>query len=256
MPPSFHGSRLGTLLQHECQAVVESLSATEGVHARVHAARKAIRRARSLLALVETDLDVETADRTLQRIGDSLGALRDAHAAALTAASLGKRLADPRWERAAAALDRRAERLVKRELAADPGFAKRRRAIRGAARRLESLPWQELESADIRAGLVRQSRRVDKAARRAQEDPLPDNLHRWRRRVRRLRMQVDALASLKIRILDQEPTASRQLHRLSDELGSHQDRAVLADALRRMRTLEDRRALLERLGRNEAAKRT
>lgn len=252
MPSSFDGSRLGRLLQHECKTATEALAAAGDVHARVHAARKAIRRARALLALVDADLDVEAAGRILGRVGDSLGALRDAHAASLVAASLGERLADPRWTRAAAALDARAERLVRRELAADPSFAKRRRAVHGAVRRLQLLPWHELDDADIHAGLLRQSRRVDKAARRAQDDPLPDNLHRWRRRARRLRMQVDALAALDIPILGQDPTASRQLHRLSDELGARQDRVVLADALRRMRTLEDRRALLEQLECDEA----
>ncbi len=252
MPPSSQGSRLGRLLQHECRTAIESLAATEDVHARVHEARKAIRRARSLLALVDARLDVEAADRILQRTGDSLGALRDAHAVALAAARLGKQHADLRWQQAAAALDGRADRLARRELAADPGFAKRRAAIRRAARRLESLPWHTLKSADLRAGLVRQSRRVDSASRRADQDPTPENLHRWRRRVRRLRMQVDALAGLKIRILDQDPTVSKRLHHLSDELGSHQDRVVLADTLRRMRTLEDRRELLAQLEGDEA----
>jgi CHAD domain-containing protein len=252
MPPSSHGSRLGPLLQHECRAAIEALSDTQDVHARVHAARKAIRRARSLIALVEPVLDVEAADRILRRVGDSLGPLRDARAVALVAAGLGKRPADPRWKQAAGALEQRADRLVRRELAADPGFGKRRRALARAARQLDALPWHTLESADLRVGLVRQSRRVDKAARRAKHDPVPEDLHRWRRRARRLRMQVDALASLKIGILGQDPTASRRLHRLSDALGAQQDRVVLAATLRRMRSLEGRAGLLAQLERDAA----
>lgn len=242
-----HGSRLGRLLQHECQAAIDALAAGGDVHAQVHEARKAIRRARSLIALVEPELDAEAADAILKRTGDSLGALRDARAVTLTAIGLHKRRPDPGWAQAASALARRADRLVARELALDPGFAKRRRAIRRAARQLEALPWNALESAGIRAGLVRQGRRADKAAQRARKSPEAQNLHRWRRRVRRLRMQVDALAQLKIRILDQDPVVARRLHRLSDELGAHQDLAVLVDTLRRMRTLECRRELVERI---------
>ncbi|WP_162435477.1 CHAD domain-containing protein [Pseudoxanthomonas koreensis] len=213
----------------------------------MHEARKAIRRARSLLALAEPELDVEAADAILRRTGDSLGALRDAHAVTLTALRLGKRLSDPRWRQAATVLALRADRLARRELAADPGFAKRRKAIGRAARRLDALPWQALKSAGIREGLLRQSRRVERAAQRANRDPTPDNLHAWRRRARRLRMQLDALDGLKIRIIGHDPTASKRLHRLSDRLGRQQDLVVLAGTLRRMRTLEHRRELLELL---------
>jgi CHAD domain-containing protein len=245
--PSSCGSRLGRLLQKECLAAVEALAAAQDVHVRVHEARKAIRRARSLLALVGLDLDVEAGDAALKRVADGLGELRDAHAAALTAARLGKRLADPRWTQAAAALAGRADRLARRELAADPGFAKRRRAIRRAARQLESLPWNGLRSPGIRKALLLQAKKADKATRRAEKAPGPENLHRRRRRLRRLRMQLDALAALKIRIIGRGPAVSKQLHRQVDELGWRQDLVVLADALRRMRTLDGRRELLEQL---------
>ena len=247
MPSSSHGSRLGRLLQQECQAATAALAGRGDVHARVHEARKAIRRARSLLALVDADLEVESSDALLRRTGDSLGMLRDAYSVARTAGKLAKRTQDPRWSEAEAALDARADRLARRELAADPGFASRVRAIRRAAKQLRSLPWDTLASADIRAGLVRQSRRADTAARRAKKQPLPQNLHRWRRRVRRLRMQVDALAALKISPLGSDPAVSRRLHALSDELGWHQDLEVLAETLRRMRSLACRQALLGQL---------
>jgi CHAD domain-containing protein len=241
-------TRLGRLLQQECLTAIESLAAAgSDVHAHVHEARKAIRRARSLAALVESRFDVEAADEILHRAGDSLGALRDAHVVALTAARLGRGPNGTKWKHAAEALTIRADRLARRELAADPGFANRRRAIRRAARLLQSPPWDTLTNSDIREGLVRQSRRTDKAARRADKDPEPENLHRWRRRVRRLRMQLDALDNLKIHALDHDPAISKRLHQLADELGAHQDRVVLAATLRRMRTLENRQELLDQL---------
>lgn len=247
MPPASYGSRLGRLLQKECQTAIEALAAGDDVHARVHEARKAIRRTRSQIALAAPKLDVAAVDARLQRVGESLGDLRDAHAVAVTAARLGKRLPDPRWTQVATALEKRADRLARRELASDPGFAKRRRAIRRAARQLESLPWDELRRSDLQEGLLLQARRVDKATRRADKAPVPENLHRRRRRLRRLRMQLDALAGLKIAILDPDPAVARRLHHASDELGWHQDLVVLAQALRRMRTLDGRRELLRQL---------
>lgn len=244
---SSYGSRLGRLLQKECLAAIEVLAAPGSIHVRVHEARKAIRRARSLIALAATQLDTGPADGILQRVGDSLGSMRDAHASALTAACLDRRLPGRGWKQAAIALDVRADRLAKRELADDPGFAKRRRAIRRAARQLESLPWDTLPAAAIRQGVSRQTRRMDNAARRARKAPTPENLHRLRRRGRRLRMQVDALAGLNVRFPGLAAAESKRLRRLSDDLGWDHDLVVLAAALRRMRTLEHRGELLEHL---------
>ncbi|UNK57829.1 CHAD domain-containing protein [Pseudoxanthomonas daejeonensis] len=228
----------------------QTLAETGDVHARVHAARKAIRRARSLIALVEAELDVEAADRALRRVCESLGSLRDARAIALAAGTQGRKSRDNRWKQASDALEQRADRLARREQSADPGFAKRRRALARAARLLQALPWDALARPGIRAGLVRQTRRVEKAARRAKATATPEDLHRWRRRTRRLRMQIDALAGLRLDIIGQDTTASTRLHRLSDALGERQDRTLLAATLRRMRTLEHRRALLEQLERS------
>ncbi|WP_372012639.1 CHAD domain-containing protein [Pseudoxanthomonas sp. 10H] len=248
MPSPPPGSRLGHLLQRECLAAVEALAtADRDAHAGVHEARKAIRRARSLLALVARELDVQAADRILRRAGASLGALRDARAVALTADRLARPRDDATWSLAAATLQARADRLARRELAVDPRFARRRRAIQRAARLLRDLPWADVRSADIRTGVVRQARRAERAGRRADRHPDPDNLHRWRRRVRRLRMQVDALDALRIDVPAHDPGASRRLHRLSDALGARQDLAVLEETLRRLRALDGRRELLAQL---------
>ena len=244
MPPSSHGNRLGGLVQRECQAAAAALAVDGDLHAGVHEARKAIRRARSLLALAAPALDVEGTDNALRRIGDSLGALRDAHVVAATAARVGDQSDDPAWVHAAQALDRRADRLLRRELATDAGFARRRRAIGRAARQLESLPWDELAGTDIRDGVHRHRRGADAGASPAGRNPQREHLPRWRGRVRRLRMQLDALDALRIRSAGHDPVASKRLHHLSDELGRRQDLAMLAEVLLRLRTLERRRQLV------------
>ena len=154
---------------------------------------------------------------------------------------------DPDWAPAAAALMARADRLARRELALDPSLARRRRAIARARRQLEALPWDTLSAASIKRGLARQAQRVEKATRRSHQDRSPENRHRLRRRVRRLRMQVDALAGLGIRVSGHPPPASARLRRLSDALGREHDRIVLVEALRRTRRLDRRTELLRLL---------
>ena len=249
--PASSGIRLGRLVHEECLAAIEALDSDQNVHLRIHQARKAIRRARSLIALVARELDTGTADGILQRTGESLGALRVAHAAALTAARMDRRCPDPGWAPAAAALMARADRLARRELALDPSLARRRRAIARARRQLEALPWDTLSAASIKRGLARQAQRVEKATRRSRQDRSPENQHRLRRRVRRLRMQVDALAGLGIPVHGHHPPTSARLRRLSDALGREHDRVVLVEALRRTRRL-DRRAELLRLLNDDA----
>ena len=60
--PASSGIRLGRLVHEECLAAIEALDSDQNVHLRIHQARKAIRRARSLIALVARELDTGTAD--------------------------------------------------------------------------------------------------------------------------------------------------------------------------------------------------
>ncbi|UWX03637.1 CHAD domain-containing protein [Pseudoxanthomonas sp. NC8] len=102
---------------------IEALAAAvNDVHVHVHAARKAIRRARSLAALAGSRFNLETADELLHRVGDSLGALRDAHVVALVAAGLGQRSTGTGWENAADRLASRADRLTKARTGGRSGF--------------------------------------------------------------------------------------------------------------------------------------
>lgn len=250
MPRHSTGKALGELVRAECQAVIDALRAPRAVHTRVHEARKAIRRARALLALAQdggADFDVGPADRILQRVGDGLSRLRDAHAAIETARSLAAEQGRSAWRPVIDALRERSKALVARELARDPGFARRQSIVQGALHHLQQQPWETLKSTHIRAGLQRQRRRVQRAARRAKKHPDSENLHRWRRRVRRLRMQMDALPRLKGDWRHDAVKASKSLHQLSDALGRQQDLHVLMRLLRHLPGIPGRAALQQRL---------
>jgi len=252
MPRHSTGQALGTLVHEECRAVVRMLRGRKAIHTRVHEARKAIRRTRALLALAEdgdAPFDIGPADRILQRVGDSLSRLRDAHAAIETAQAVGKQTEPKRWRRVVTALRARSAGLVAHELERDPGLARRIATVEGALHYLDQLPWAELTAAQIREGLQRQRRRVERAARRAGKHPDAERLHNWRRKVRRLRMQVEALPKLKPHWSKATASTpkSKALHKLSDTLGREQDLQVLAGLLRRLPDIEGRKALRESL---------
>lgn len=246
----------------ECAAILRALASRHHIHVSIHGARKAIRRLRALLFLVEDRLEGAAAiDRKLERLGDSLSALRDAHVMVETAEGLATRGKTKQWAAAIKRLVRRRDGLIQQALARDADFRRRRRAVERVAQQLGDLPWHELKAADLRQALERSSHRVAKAEARAKADPLPANLHRWRRRVRKLRMQMEALARIEPDIAkdaanESASKAAKALHKLSDQLGAFQDQQMLHNVLRRMRGLPHRaqtaRQLREELAANQS----
>ena len=251
--PTGTAARALARAREEADAVLAALVPTGDVHGSIHEARKAIRRLRALLQLVDQRLDVGIADRILQRTGDSLSALRDAHATIGTAERFARRDHE-RWQPVVVALAQRRDALLATALVQDPGFERRRSWVRRALARIEAAPWHRLKAADLRRGLERGRRRVDKARKRARRDADADAdaLHRWRRRVRKLRMQVEAVATIKPELLaslggERHADQAERLHALSDRLGRRQDLDVLRTLLEGMHGLDDRDALLDQV---------
>lgn len=246
----------------ECAAILRALASRRHIHVSIHGARRAIRRLRALLFLVQERLeDAAAIDRRLERLGDSLSALRDAHVMVDTAEGLAARGKTKQWAAAIHRLLRRRDGLVQRALARDPDFRRRRRVIERAARQLGDLAWHKLKAADVRQALERSCRRVAKAEARARTDPVPANLHRWRRRVRKLRMQMEALARIEPDLAKDAAKESasknaKALHKLSDQLGAFQDKQMLRNVLRRMRGLPNRAQTARQLREELAANRS
>lgn len=248
--PTGTAARALALARAEADAILAALVPQGDVHVSIHDARKAIRRLRALLQLVEPRLELAGADRILQRTGDSLSALRDAHATIGTAERFARD--DGRWQAVIVRLAQRRDALLAAALVQDPGFERRRRWVQRALARIEAAPWHRLKAGDLRRGLERGQQRVDKARRRARRDPHADALHRWRRRVRKLRMQVEAVGGIKPGLVsgrDRGRHAGRagELHALSDRLGRRQDLEVLYTLVDGMDGLEDREPLLARI---------
>ena len=237
------GSKIGLQVQAEVECVL-SLLRSDG---EVHEARKAIRRARSLLALADGELEIGPADVALQRAGDSLSMLRDLRAATGTAMQLSEQDGISAWDVVVAALHKRTAILCRDTLHEDPGFKKRIAMVRQARRSIAKLDWADFKPRHLDNALQRQERKTQKSAKRAESKPVPDNLHRWRRKSRRLRMQIDALKDLNIEHVKLQKHAAKSLHKLSDALGGYQDLVVLSEEIEGIQHFAGRRELLENI---------
>ncbi|ROP80556.1 CHAD domain-containing protein [Stenotrophomonas rhizophila] len=255
MTPSGIGPAARVLAQRECDAIADALECQPDVHAAVHRARKTIRRLRALLALLDNSaLTTTTADAALRRLGNGLSALRDAHVVVETCERLAAAQPAQPWKEVCRRLKARREKLLARALAHDPGFARRQAALLRIGTDLLAQPWGLLKAADVRRGLARSERRTANAAKRAARSHDAEDLHRWRRRVRRLRMQLEALPLLApsraVPIKGHGRNKNKQaraLHALSDQLGGQQDLRMVRNLVRVMPGLSERRALIEQI---------
>jgi CHAD domain-containing protein len=247
------GDAAHALARQACRDIEQALLLGTDAHASVHAARKAIRRLRALLALLDgTELALEDADAVLRRLGDGLSGLRDAHVAVETAALLAATAPTAPWPCVIGQLQARRDAWLRRALAGDPAFGRRRDRLQRVGTLLDSQPWATIRRAQVRVGLDRSLARAGKAERRAHRNPSPERLHRWRRKVRRLRMQLEAAPHLDPRLAKAHTARggggdAKALHRLSNHLGWQQDLRMLRNLVRVMPGVVDRRQLLAQI---------
>ncbi|WP_145477628.1 CHAD domain-containing protein [Stenotrophomonas rhizophila] len=228
------------LLVKDARAILDALPAANDQNEAIHVARKAIRRMRAVLGLLTYDtFGVEREDRALRQLGKGLSGMRDAHVVVETANRLQAAHPELGWAPIIEALELRRTRILQRSLAVDPGFLRRRRVVEQVLQRLEVQPWRSLRRRSVRTALDASERRAAKAGKRAARADDPEAVHRWRRRVRRLRMQLDAAQVLDA--LQGHGDAhgavvrkGKELHRISDRLGWSQDVRLLRNLVRNM----------------------
>lgn len=224
------GEALGQYAQAQLHRAIACFGWRGGrVHAGVHQGRKALRRARAVLALGGEPLGAGAplVDRELRRICRGLSAERDAQALVevldrLLAEGDGAAECLRRARRAAAAAR---ARVLRDALGDDPGLARRRERLGVLLAALPALHWSALDEAALRDGIERSQRRLVKAARRAHRTGKDADWHRLRRRVRRLAQQCSALEACGFAAL----AAARPDRRLAAALGEAQDFALLID---------------------------
>lgn len=222
------GRRLQALVEAELATAAKALRARGGrIHAGVHEARKAMRRARSALRLAGTAMGAGTQiiERELRKANKSLGRLRDAHALVETIDRLGHKLA----EGEEGALLRRAGRIAAaqravaaRDRALLDELAVAREALGVLQAALAGLPWERVTASLLLDALEGTGHEVEHRARLARASMRDADWHRWRRWMRRQSQQRRALVALGVDVQDTPFDKS-----LAEQLGVMQDLDLL-----------------------------
>lgn len=248
---------LAALAGRECRGAARALADVKNRNRGIHEARKSLRRLKSLLALgAEPFADkLPALNERIGKLATGLSPLRDAHVAVHTAQVLAGPGPSPEWQQAIHALENRRDGRLAAALTKDPRFLKRRHQIRDLGDAIEALPWKSVTRRTIEHALALSERRVARAEKRVRKDGSVANLHRWRRRARRLRMQLDfwrkllkATGKSAHKRGAQDKAALHTMSRLSDALGAKQDLRALRATLRTLKAPLTLEPLLERIG--------
>jgi CHAD domain-containing protein len=193
--------------------------------AAVHEYRKALRRARAVVALLSPSLGRPAAQglaRHLKAAFRATNAFRDAD---ILLQTLRRFPAEPEDDLARHAievafeLERRRSRLETVET-----LSGSLRALSGLPSALEVVLEPDYSVQDLERGLTRGRRRERQALTRARETGKEEDLHDWRKRVKELRYQLELLASTGSAELKKR---EKDLGKLAQELGDVTDLIVL-----------------------------
>lgn len=198
----------------------------------IHGARKALKRTRSVLRLVESGPGRSVArreDRRLRDRGRALSGTRDADVMAATVEALTERYTG---QMPASTFASVREQLAVRgdgvRAGLEPLVLGETEALRSVAERLAQWPVEDVTWRHVLAGVERTYRRGRKAFARVRRAPAVDNLHEWRKRVKDLDFQQRLLHDAWPQVLSAH---AREAHRLSELLGEDHDLAILAALL-------------------------
>jgi CHAD domain-containing protein len=253
------GSNLGSALQalanKECLVLEQALRSRKGRQDGIHDARKASRRLRSLLTFLPAMADRRAAllDKRLKQLAGSFAAVRDAHMAAHTARLLATTHQAALTPSLLDALESRAKAMLKQALKKDPNWLARRVKAHRIAAATARLPWQHIKADEIEKALKRHIRRVKKARKKALAERTADAYHRWRRRARKLRYQlewvhkVDGAMDIKKKRAKRYDERLKDLKLTIDQLGWRQDFTVFRSALEQLPASTDAIALRDSL---------
>jgi len=250
--PSF-GAALGTLAERECRKLLRALAMRKQRQEGIHEARKACRRLRSILPLLPPEQPTDAVDHGLQELARSIAPIRDAYIAARTAKLLAKTHATQITSGLVHRLEHRCDEILGQALASDAHLRGRRAHAQRIVAAVHTLAWQDIRPAQARRSLKRSKQRVKKAHKKALALQAPAALHRWRRRARKLRYQLECvrkarrMADLKKARTQKYGAKAKQLSTLTDQLGWRQDVQIFLDAVGQLPDFADVRALRRQL---------
>lgn len=197
----------------------------------IHATRKRMKRLRSLLRLARGGIGEETRARenaAYRDAGRGLAAGRDAQVLVETLDGLSERAGDALPERITAPLRLRLQRECEDALRGQSGgvLASASAELEHALARTHDWTFAGDAFSDLAPGLRQIYRRGRKRMRTAIEDPSPEHLHEWRKRVKDLWHATELVCVAKPKALRK---TARRAHELADLLGDGHDLHVLRD---------------------------
>ena len=233
------GSALATLAAKECRSLQHALSVDKGWHSGIHDARRSCRRLRSLLAFLEPSSNQQAIalDKALRQLAHGFSVLRDAHVATRTARLLATTHQTVLTPAIVSALEDHSAALLEKALESDPKWHRRCTKAERIATELKELNWQDASALTAKEVLRRSVRRMKKTRRNALEQRTDMAFHRWRRRARLLRYQLEflrkarQLAGLKKSGTRRYDLRIKRLGLIIDRLGWRQDFQVFLSTL-------------------------
>ncbi len=223
------------IVAEELDSALENLHAEPLTDESVHEARKSLKKSRSALRLLRSDMGSHARKRENAAMRDAAKRLSGARDAQVMLDTLDKLAADPRSVLPAAAVRKLRKLLGRRRDELSRGADLNAEAARAAEElsevraRLKAWPLEDEGFDEAAAGLRRIHRRGRTAMQAAFKKGDDESWHEWRKRVKDLWY---ALRILKPVAQDQLSGAVDEASELSDVLGDHNDVAVLAETVR------------------------
>jgi CHAD domain-containing protein len=227
--PGTHGMR--RIAGAQIKNAVEALGGGVLSDARVHEARKELKKARATLRLLRPVLGRSVYARENTTLRDAARPLSRIRAGKVLLDSLD--LVMKRFGAVARAvptdglrrvLQRERTRARQETLQGTTRLATQRQSLQKAQERAARWAVGDHGWSVVGAGLTRVYSRGRKALRRAEEDRTPANLHEWRKQVKYLWHQLQALQPLWPGLVGE---LADQAHQLSDYLGDDHDLSLL-----------------------------
>lgn len=247
------GLAFRALAASECRALQRTLATREDRQKGIHEARKSCRRLRAMLPFLPSEQPTEAIDQALRAMVHGLSPQRDAHIAARTARQLATRHAALITPKVIETLESHSAQVLDEALRDDPDWQHRRVQANRIIDTLEVLPWQAIRSAAVKKSLKKSARKMDKAQEQAQAECTPEASHRWRRRARKLRYQLELvrkarrMASLKKRKTKIYGDWAKRLSHTTDQLGWRQDVQIFLQTIEQLPDSTNVRALRQEL---------
>ncbi|HUA79569.1 MAG TPA: CHAD domain-containing protein [Dyella sp.] len=223
------GSALGILAARECRLLQRALAMRKKRQEGIHQTRKSCRRLRCLLRFLPTGEPTDALDHALKQLARSFSPLRDAYVAVRSARLLVTSHEIQTATDIIKTFESYSDHLLGDALHDDPHWRHRRAQAHHVVTACSALRWEDVRPSATKKTLKRATRKMKKAKKDAVALRTTAAHHRWRRRARMVRYQLELLrkarrmADMKKRRIKLYGEQANHLATITDQLGWRQD---------------------------------